>query len=45
MRTSPEGTERPSRRIPRGWLVVAAVLACYLAFRLVQASFWLARHL
>jgi hypothetical protein len=45
MRASPEGTGRTPRRVPRGWLLVAAVFACYLAFRLVQASVWLVQHI
>jgi hypothetical protein len=42
---SPEGTDRSTRRVPRGWLIAAGVFACYLAFRLVQVSVWLVQHI
>ena len=42
----PEGTGRPGRRLPRlRMLLLVAVVAAYLIFRLVQGVLWLAGHL
>lgn len=41
MNGMPEGTQPPVRRVPRKWLVFAALFGCYLAFRLVQITLWL----
>lgn len=44
MDATPEGTGRATRRISRKWLLLGLIFAGYLAFRLVQASFWLIHH-
>ncbi len=42
----PEGTRRAGRRLPRlRMLLLGAVVAAYLVFRLVQGVLWLAGHL
>ncbi|MGE5132402.1 MAG: hypothetical protein ACM32E_05760 [Gemmatimonadota bacterium] len=42
----PEGTRQPGRRLPRlRMLLLGAVVAAYLVFRLVQGVLWLAGHL
>ncbi len=42
----PEGTGQRARRLPRlRMLLLGAVVAAYLVFRLVQGVLWLAGHL
>ena len=42
----PEGTGQAGRRLPRLRIVLlAALVAAYLVFRLVQGVLWLAGHL
>ena len=42
----PEGTGQRVRRLPRlRMLLLGAVVAAYLVFRLVQGVLWLAGHL
>jgi hypothetical protein len=37
----PEGTQAPARRRPVGSIIVIAVFAAYLGFRLVQGAIWM----
>lgn len=45
MQGTPEGTGGVRRRVPRAWLLLAAVFVAYLGFRLVQGVVWLIHHM